>query len=87
MTAKDPRRADRIVEFVRAFRMTHDYGPTVSEVRSAVGLAYPSAALWVLRNLRRDGRIEWDETEDGRMVSGSIRLTDGVVCALCGRQR
>ena len=86
MTAKDPQRGDRVVEFVRRFRMTHDYGPTVNEVRAAVGLAFPSAALYTLRNLRRDGRLDWDET-DGRMVHGSIRLTDGALCALCGRAR
>jgi len=57
------RRQQGIVDFIRTFRRTHAYGPTIREITDSVGLSSTSVATYNLHALRRLGLVSW---VDGR---------------------
>ena len=52
-------RADRVVDFIRAYIRMHGYAPTVREIMDGVGLASTAAVQYHLEKLRDSGVITW----------------------------
>lgn len=54
---RDASRRERVLTFVRAFCVGHNYGPSVRQVMAGVGLASTSAANHHIQKLKAGGRL------------------------------
>lgn len=61
----------RIVDYIRAFRQEHAYGPSVREIAAAVDFSSTSTCVRNLKLLEQQGVVTWDS-----YIARSIRLTD-----------
>lgn len=52
-------RADRVVDYIRAFSRMNGFSPTVREIQDGVGLASTAAVQYHLEKLRDAGVITW----------------------------
>lgn len=85
MTHHDADRADRIVEVIAEYRMTHGYGPSVRDIMARVGLASTSAVHHQLDKLRREGRITWEpDTARSLVLTAPLFDVEPGICARPG---
>lgn len=54
---------EQVTRFIEAFDIFHGYAPSIEDVRKGCGFASQSTALYWLRKLRAEGRIDY---EDGK---------------------
>ncbi len=84
MTGLQQDRAARIVQFIRDHWAAYGYGPSLDDIAYAVGYSHRPAALYAVKQLHNAGKLTYGVAANGRMISGSIRIT-GERCASCGR--
>lgn len=54
-------KGDELVEFIRDYARERGYAPSVREVAAHVKFSSTSSAHALLRSLRSQGRVEWEE--------------------------
>jgi SOS-response transcriptional repressor LexA len=69
-TTRGDKQREGLMLFMRAFRDTNRYLPTIADMASGMGMNR-TAIVWHLEILRREGQIDY---VDGHM-SHSLRLT------------
>ena len=78
-----PTRQQQILAFLRAFRESHAYGPTIRELRDGLRLSSNSVVAYNLQALRRQGLVTW---VDGRARTLEVvgQVAARPECPSCG---
>lgn len=76
-----PKRQQECFDFIRDFKASNGYSPTVREIMAHMGIKSPNGVVCHLKALQRKGLIEWTE-EKARSITivgesdGWIRTTE-----------
>lgn len=58
MAKRNPQRRIEIISYIVAFKLVHQYSPSVREIGQAIGITSTSTVHGHLERMRRDGLIE-----------------------------
>jgi len=75
-------RQHSIVDFIRRFRDSHAYGPTIREIRDGLGLCSTSVAMYNLHELRRLGLVRWVDGQ-ARTLEVVRQVASHPACPAC----
>lgn len=65
------RRQTVLLEYIRKFRTTKGYSPSVREMQDYMGIASQNGLMCHLKALKKKGYVEWNHCQ-----ARSVRLTD-----------